>query len=129
LLETAKIKPMVNQIRLCPGDAKEKVVNDSLNRGMLVEAYSPLGGSSHGSVLKAPVVIDMAKKYGKSTAQICVRWCLQKGYLPLPKSVSREHIMANIQVFDFEISGEDIDRLNNVKGYPDPFPHPDEITW
>jgi diketogulonate reductase-like aldo/keto reductase len=129
LLKTAKIKPMVNQIRLCPGDVKEKVVKDSLDRGIFIEAYSPLGGSGSGSILRAPLIIHMAEKYNRNTAQICVRWCLQKGFLPLPKSTSKEHIKTNAQVFDFEISDDDIEKLDAMKGYSDPFPHPDETTW
>jgi diketogulonate reductase-like aldo/keto reductase len=129
LLETAKIRPMVNQIRLCPGDSKDKVVKDSLDRGIFIEAYSPLGGSDSGSILNAPLVINMAEKYNKNTAQICIRWCLQRGFLPLPKSTSEEHIRANAQVFDFEISNDDIKKLDIMKDYPDPFPHPDEIKW
>jgi diketogulonate reductase-like aldo/keto reductase len=129
LEKTAKIKPQVNQIRIAPGDFKADVIKASRNRGMLIEAYSPLGGSTEKNVLKAPLLLELAKKYNKNTAQICVRWCLQQDFLPLPKSTSAEHIAANAKVFDFEISQEDIEALNIMPGYPDPFPHPDNITW
>jgi diketogulonate reductase-like aldo/keto reductase len=133
LLKNALVKPMVNQIRLAPGDYKDEVIRASRDRGLLLEAYSPLGGTVDGlrgtNLLKAPLLQELGKKYGKSPAQLCVRWCLQQDFLPLPKSTSAEHIAANTQVFDFEISREDIEALNRMPGFPDPFPHPDETTY
>jgi diketogulonate reductase-like aldo/keto reductase len=133
LLDTAVVKPMVNQIRLCPGDTKDQVVKDSIERGLLPEAYSPLGGSvgmsGDANILKAPLVLELAGKYARSAAQICVRWCLQRGFLPLPKSTTPAHIASNGKVFDFEISGTDMEKLNKLSDYPDPFPHPDQTTW
>jgi diketogulonate reductase-like aldo/keto reductase len=128
LLKTVEIKPMVNQIRLCPGDVKDKLVEVCRTQSLLLEAYSPLGGSSTSSLLKVPLILELAKKYGKVASQICVRWSLQNGFLPLPKSVTSAHITANAQVFDFELSPEDMTKLNNLKGYPDPFPHPDKTV-
>jgi len=81
------------------------------------------------NILKAPLVLEMAKKYNKSAAQISVRWCLQQDFLPLPKSTSYEHIADNLKVLDFEISQADIEALNTMPGYPDPFPHPDEAPF
>jgi len=129
LIKTAKIKPMVNQIRLCPSDTQPEVVKASLERGMLLEAYSPLGGSGPANILKAPEVTGVADKHGKTAAQVCVRWCLQHGYLPLPKSASANHIEGNTKVFDFELDAGDMDRLDKLTGYDSPFPHPDKTTW
>jgi diketogulonate reductase-like aldo/keto reductase len=129
LLPKVAVKPMVNQIRLCPGDVKPVVVKDSLERGLFIEAYSPLGGSGPENILRAPLLLELSEKYGKSTAQICVRWCLQHDFLPLPKSTAPDHIASNANVFDFEIIGEDIKRLDELEGYSDPFPHSDNITW
>ena len=133
ILKIAKVKPAVNQIRLCPGNTKKEVVKASLERGMLLEAYSPMGGTPGtkfgANILKSPLLLDLERKYNKSAAQICVRWCLQQDYLPLPKSSSAEHMAANINVFDFELSDDDVKILNNLEGYPDPFPHPDETSW
>jgi diketogulonate reductase-like aldo/keto reductase len=127
--KVATIKPQVNQIRLCPGDTKDEVVKASLDYNLLLEAYSPLGGSDTTNILKAPLLIELAKKYGKTTAQISVRWCLQRGFLPLPKSATPAHIADNAKVFDFILSDEDITALNTLPGYPDPFPHPDNTIW
>ena len=129
LAKTAKIKPMVNQIRLCPSDTQTEVVKASRERGMQLEAYSPFGGSGAANILKDPIIADIAKKHGKSTAQVCVRWCLQHEYLPLPKSVSAGHIAANAKVFDFVLDAGDMDRLDKLTGYKSPFPHPDKTTW
>jgi len=133
ILKNAAVKPVVNQIRLCPGDTKDEVVKASLDRGLLLEAYSPLGGTSgtnlSTNILKDPLLLRLEQKYRKSAAQICLRWCLQRGFLPLPKSTSPKHIAANLDIFDFEMQEEDIKALNDLKGYPDPFPHPDKTTW
>jgi diketogulonate reductase-like aldo/keto reductase len=129
LEKTASIMPMVNQIRLCPGDTKDEVVKTSRAKNILVEAYSPFGGSGSENVLASSLLETLSKKYGRAASQICIRWCLQKNFLPLPKSVSADHIAANIKVFDFELTNEDIKTLDNLSGYPDPFPHPDHITW
>jgi diketogulonate reductase-like aldo/keto reductase len=120
---------MVNQIRLCPGDAKDEVVKTSRAGNMLIEAYSPFGGSGGENILASPFLETLSKKYGRTASQICVRWCLQKDFLPPPKSASAEHIAANIKVFDFEITEEDMRTLDGLPGYSDPFPHPDYITW
>ena len=129
LLTTAKIKPMVNQIRLCPSDTQPDVVKASRDRGLLLEAYSPFGGSGPANILKDALITGIGAKYGKSAAQVCVRWCLQHDYLPLPKSASPARIEQNTHVFDFELSADDMARLDGVTGYKSPFPHPDKTTW
>ncbi len=104
LLETAEIAPMVNQIRLCPGDTQEPLVDFSREKGMLLEAYSPLGS---GKIFEVPEIVEIARKHGKTVAQICVRWSLERGYLPLPKSKTPERIRENLEVFDFELTDAD----------------------
>jgi Aldo/keto reductases, related to diketogulonate reductase len=113
LMKTAKIAPMVNQIRLCPGDTQDEVVDYCRARGMLLEAYSPLGV---GKIFEVPEMRKLAEKYGKSVAQICIRWSLQRGYLPLPKSVTPSRIRENTEVFDFELSPEDVRLIADMKG-------------
>jgi diketogulonate reductase-like aldo/keto reductase len=105
LLETAKIVPMVNQIRLCPGDTQEELVTYCRNKQILLEAYSPLGT---GKVFDVPQMKALATKYNKSIAQLCLKWSLQRGYLPLPKSISPERIKENGALFDFELSESDV---------------------
>ena len=113
LLETAKIKPMVNQIRLCPGETQDEVVDYCKSLGMVIEAYSPLGT---GKIFDVPQMKVLAEKYGKSIAQICVRWSLQRGYLPLPKSVTPSRIEENLKVFDFELEDADVALIAGLTG-------------
>jgi len=129
LEKNARVKPMVNQIRLCPSDTQAEVVKASRERGMQIEAYSPFGGSGPANVLKAPEIVEIAGKHNKSASQVCVRWCLQQGYLPLPKSTSAAHIKANSDVFDFELDPSEMQILDSLTGYESPFPHPDKTTW
>ncbi len=126
LLETATVMPMVNQIRLCPGDTQDEVVDYCRERSILLEAYSPLGV---GKIFEVPEMKALAEKYGKSIAQICVRWSLQRGYLPLPKSVTPERIRENADVFDFELSPQDVQIIADLKGCCGYSADPDTITW
>ncbi len=115
LMET-EVKPMVNQIEFHPGLLQAETVKYCQEHGILLEAWSPLGT---GRMLSHPVLLEIAGKYGKSVAQICIRWCQQHEVLPLPKSVTASRIKENIEVFDFEIAGEDmlrIDALDNFGG-------------
>ena len=101
LLETAKVKPMVNQIRLCPGDIHKETVDFCRAHDILLEAYSPLG---LGRIMDVPALADIARAHGKSAAQVALRWSLQKGFLPLPKSVTPERIRDNANLFDFMLT-------------------------
>ncbi len=113
LMKTANVAPMVNQIRLCPGDTQDELVSYLREQNILAEAYSPLGS---GKIFEVPQMIALSEKYGKSIAQICIRWSLQMGFLPLPKSVTKERIEENAHVFDFELSEEDVSIIADLKG-------------
>ncbi len=113
LAKTAEIMPMVNQIRLCPGCTQDEVVNYSRSKGMLLEAYSPLG---IGKIFEVPEMQRLAEKYNRSIAQICIRWSLQNGWLPLPKSVTPSRIVENTKVFDFTLSDEDVKLIAGLTG-------------
>ena len=108
LFDTCEIRPMVNQLEFHPGHTQIYNVLWSQQHGMLAEAWSPLGS---GAVLSDPAINAIADKYGKSAAQLCVRFALQCGVLPLPKSTKPDRIAANAEVFDFNISDEDMDAL------------------
>lgn len=105
LLEGAKVVPMVNQIEYHPGFMQAESVAFCKAHNILVEAWSPLGT---GNVLNNETLIMMAQKYSKTVAQICIRWVLQHGLLPLPKSITESRIIENTEVFDFEIKDEDM---------------------
>ncbi len=126
LLETAQIAPMVNQIRLCPGETQEKVTKYCREHNILLEAYSPLGT---GRVFEVPEMKQLSEKYGKSIAQICLRWSLQMGYLPLPKSVNPDRIRENVDVFDFELSAKDVTLIAGLKECCGPTSNPDTVNF
>ena len=105
LLETAKIVPMVNQIEFHPGFTQDGVVEYCKEKGIAVEAWSPIGS---GRLLENELLAKIAEKYGKSVAQICIRFCLQNDVLPLPKSVTPSRIKENFDVLDFALSDEDM---------------------
>lgn len=105
LLEGVKVVPMVNQIEYHPGFMQAESVAFCKVHNILVEAWSPLGT---GNVLNNETLIMMAQKYSKTVAQICIRWVLQHGLLPLPKSITESRIIENTEVFDFEIKEEDM---------------------
>ena len=126
LLKTAKITPMVNQIRLCPGDTQDETVAYCREHQMVIEAYSPLGT---GRIFDVPEMQTLAKKYNRSIAQICIRWSLQRGYLPLPKSVTPARIQENLHVFDFELSEDDVQLIANLKGCVGYASDPDTRTF
>ena len=111
LMETAEIAPMVNQIEFHPGYTQMDNVKYSKGFGMAVEAWSPLGS---GAVLKDEFLGGIAAKYGKSTAQLCIRFALQNDVIPMPKSVTPERIKQNMEVFDFEISDEDMKAIASM---------------
>ncbi|MCT6903127.1 MAG: aldo/keto reductase, partial [Lactobacillus sp.] len=113
LLKTAKIRPAVNQIYLNPSDMEEDVTAYNKELGILSEAYSPLG---RGDLFANETVVSVAQHYDKSPAQVLLRWSLQHGFVPLPKSVHRERLESNLQVFDFTISEEDMAKLDGLHG-------------
>lgn len=126
LLKTANVLPMVNQIRLCPGDTQDELVDDCRSKDILLEAYSPLG---IGQIFEVPEMQVLSKKYGRSIAQICIRWSLQRGYLPLPKSVTPSRIKENLEVFDFELEEKDVQLIADLKGCVGYSSDPDHTTF
>lgn len=122
LMETAAIEPMVNQLKLCPGITQTEAVQYCQSRGILVEAYSPFGT---GSIFTVPEMRAMAEKYGKSVGQICLRWSLQMGFLPLPKSGNPARISENAEIFDFTLSQEDVAEIAALRGCCGEAPDPD----
>ncbi|MBQ3066070.1 MAG: aldo/keto reductase [Clostridia bacterium] len=105
LAERCSILPMVNQIEFHPGYTQPETVAYSQEKEMLVQAFSPLGC---GAVLGDPTLAAIAAKYNKSVAQLCLRFVLQSGLNPLTKSVTPSRILENTQIFDFEITAEDM---------------------
>lgn len=111
LLEHGSVKPMVNQVLAHVGNTPFDLIDYTRSQGLLVEAYSPV---AHGALLHNTEVAGLAEKYGVSVAQLCIRYCLQLGLLPLPKTANAAHMRTNAAV-DFLISNED---MVTLKGAP-----------
>ncbi|MBA3512051.1 aldo/keto reductase [Sphingomonas sp.] len=113
ILDGCSIKPMVNQIRFFIGNTQEEVVDFCRGEDIRVTAYSPL---ATGKILQHPDIVAVAQRCGKSVAQVCIRYVIQKGLGPLPKSTRAERIRENADV-DFEMTSADmslLDRLNDT---------------
>jgi len=120
LMEWAQVMPMVNQIEIHPGLNQEETVDFCKENNIIVEAWGPF---SQGKIFSTNVLEKMAQKYNKTIAQICLRWHLQRGILPLPKSVTPSRIIENTQIFDFNLNEEDMDYISHIEPYrtgPDP---------
>jgi len=126
LMETATVTPAVNQIEYHPGYMQADVVAYCYAKNILIEAWSPLG---RGAVLQNEIITSIARKYQKSPAQICIKWCLQNGTLPLPKSVTPARIKTNIDVFDFTLEEADMNAINELPQTGYSGLHPDEIVF
>ena len=122
LMERTGIIPLVNQLEFHPGYIQKAAVDFSQRMGIQVEAWSPMG---RGRVLDEPLILELAAKYEKSTAQICIRFALQCGVLPLPKSSSPERMRQNMDVFDFNIEDDDMHRLMTLPQIGWSGEHPD----
>ena len=120
LLESAKVLPAVNQIRLAPGVYQEEVVRYCRDKGILLEAWGPFG---QGELFQNETVLALAKKYSVTPAQLLLAWSLAEEFLPLPKSVTPERIASNLQCTTIELAPEDCELLRKIPveaGAPDP---------
>ena len=111
LMEIAKVKPMVNQVLCHISNTPLELVEFCQKSNILVEAYSPI---AHGEILNQPEVKAIADKYGVTVPQLCIRYTLQLGALPLPKTANPEHMRDNAKV-DFMISDSDMEKLKAVE--------------
>jgi len=111
LLKGCTVKPMVNQILLHISNTPLELVDYCQKNGIVVEAYSPI---AHGEILHQPEIAAMARKYGVSVPQLCIRYTLQLGAVSLPKTADAAHMADNAKV-DFEISAEDMETLKHFK--------------
>jgi diketogulonate reductase-like aldo/keto reductase len=130
LLDRATVVPAVNQIECHPYFAQRDVQDFGAEHGILTQAWSPIGGitfyrdGSHGSTLNDPVIGDIAAAHGKSAAQVMLRWGLQQGRSVIPKSTKPSRIAENIDVFDFELSADELTAIDALdtgrRGGPEP---------
>ena len=115
ILESCSVKPMVNQILAHVSNTPKGLIQYSQDKGMLVEAYSPVG---HGELLKNKALAKMAKKYGASVPRLCIRYTLQLDLLPLPKTANPDHMKDNADI-NFAISEDDMELLKSMEQIKD----------
>ena len=118
----AEFQPELDQLELHVGYSQELAGEYCRNHDILVQAWSPL---ARGRMNDDPVLNAMASKYGKSLSQIAIRFLLQKGIMPIPKASTRDHMLDNANVFDFEISREDMWMLSCMPQQTWQGEHPD----
>jgi 2,5-diketo-D-gluconate reductase A len=111
LIAETGVTPSVNQVELHPLLTQEPLVAECRRLGVAIESWSPLAS---GAILDNPVISQIAAVHGKSVAQVVIRWHLQLGYIVIPKSVTPARIAANIDVFDFELTSEEITRISGL---------------
>ena len=134
LLEGAKVVPAVNQIECHPYFAQAEVQEFGAEHGILTQAWSPIGGitfyrdGSHGSTLDDPVIGDVARAHSKTPAQVMLRWGLQHGRSVIPKSTKPSRIAENIDVFDFELSADEMATMDGLDTGRRAGPEPAAIT-
>jgi diketogulonate reductase-like aldo/keto reductase len=115
ILKSCSVKPMVNQILVHISNTPKELIQYTQDNGILVEAYSPV---AHGEFMKNQELVKMAEKYGVTVPQLSIRYCLELGLLPLPKTANPAHMNNNATV-DFTISADDMNILENIEKIKD----------
>ena len=126
LLTTAEIVPMVNQMEFHPYLVQQDLVDFCHSKGIQYEAWSPL---MQGNIFDLDIMKELASKYNKTIAQLVLRWDLQKGVVTIPKSSKKERIVSNADLFDFEISKEDMKLLDSLDRAQRFGPDPDNFDF
>lgn len=126
LLAQAEIKPMVNQIEVHPGWPQTEAIRYCQRNDILVEAWAPLG---EAAALSNPILAKIAAKYDHTPAQVCLRWEIQQGILPLPKSVHKERMAENTKLFDFELTEDEMDIIGALRNLGGQCKVPDQVDF
>jgi diketogulonate reductase-like aldo/keto reductase len=109
VLAVATVAPVVNQVQFSPYEYRRALLDTCDRHGVALEAYSPLG---HGRHLASDTVERIAKRLGRTPAQVLLRWCIERGVPVIPKSTHRERIVENAGIFDFELADDDVAKLD-----------------
>ncbi|MBY3619000.1 aldo/keto reductase [Acinetobacter sp. CUI P1] len=126
VMKDAEIKPMVNQVELHPYLSQQELLSFCKEQGIQLEAWSPL---MQGQLLDQPVLKQIAAKHGKSVAQVIIRWDLQRGIITIPKSTKEHRIIENVDVFDFQLTEEDMKLINALNQDQRVGPDPDNFDF
>jgi methylglyoxal/glyoxal reductase len=124
LISDAEIKPMVNQVEYHPHLTQKDLLEYCQSEGIQLEAWSPL---KQGELLSDPTINELAEKHQKSAAQIILRWDLQNKVVTIPKSIKEQRIIENANIFDFELSTEDMARIDALNKDERVGPDPDDF--
>ncbi len=119
------VTPAVNQIEMHPDFAQREVVAFNSKHRIVSEAWSPLGQG--GDLLKNATLVELGKKYGKSAAQVILRWHIEMGHMVIPKSETPERIRSNIDIFDFKLDEADMQAIAALDGDNRMGPDPDKL--
>ena len=111
LKKTAEIMPMVNQVELHPQSSKEYLLDYCNDKNIQLVAWSPI---MRGRIFSNELIIGLSEKYKKTIAQIVLRWHIQRGIIPIPKSSNEGRIKENLDIFDFELSADDMNAINSL---------------
>lgn len=126
LLDTCEIAPMVNQIEIHPGMTRTDEIAFCQEKGIMVQAWSPLGT---GRMVENPQIQAISARYGRTPAQLCLRWLVQKGVVPLPKSWNAQRMADNLKLWDFEISAEDCAAIDAMPYFGGSGEDPDQVMF
>ncbi|WP_026912631.1 aldo/keto reductase [Patulibacter minatonensis] len=134
LLDRANVVPAVNQLEIHPFFQQAEVLAFGEERGIVSQAWSPIGGitfyrdSGHASALEDPTIVGVAEEHGKSPAQVMLRWGLQHGRQVIPKSTKPHRIGENLDVFDFELTADEVAALDGLETGRRGGPEPEQVT-
>ncbi|MGG4047455.1 MULTISPECIES: aldo/keto reductase [Paenibacillus] len=126
LMKDAEIVPVINQVEFHPMLTQKELRDFTKQHNIQLEAWSPL---MQGELLNHPLLKELADKYGKSIAQVILRWDLQHGVVTIPKSTKEHRIVENASLFDFELSQEDMDRIDGLNENRRVGPDPDNFDF
>lgn len=119
VLDKCEIKPTLIQVEAHPYYAQKDLRKILVKNNIVLQSWYPLGGRGNHSILEEPIIVELSKKYHKSSAQIILRWHIQIGFIVIPGSKSEGHIQDNINVFDFVLTDEEMNKINQLeKGTP-----------
>lgn len=129
LLESARIKPVINQVETHVHLQNHRLQALMAERGIILEAYAPLKSDHVKQIIEDETLKQIGAAHGKTPAQVCIRWFVQRGIVVLPKSVRPKRIEENFNVFDFELTDEEMARIRKLNRGDKTFPEPDNLDF
>ncbi|WP_307471552.1 aldo/keto reductase [Cytobacillus purgationiresistens] len=126
ILEDFEIKPVINQIEVHPRLIQEEIRSYCYEKNIQIEAWSPLMA---GEILNNEQILEIAKRHNKSVAQVILRWDIQHGIITIPKSMTQSRMEENINLFDFHLTTEEMERMDALNKNERSGPHPDEFDF